>query len=143
MMKMMTQWSKNPNRGVKKSLQKKKNKSISKRRKGKLLPREKKKQKVNKKNIQLKTRKINMINTTDMKEKVKIFYRTCNVLFLLWGFTSVFYIGRTAFSYSRVSALSYYLVHLRGMDMCSSIKKFIYFNSKVCKLRGYQKSSPW
>merc|ERR1711935_837415 len=72
MMKMMTQWSKNPNRGVKKSLQKKKNKSISKKRRGKLLPGEKKKEKVNKKNIQLKTRKINMINTTDMKEKVKV-----------------------------------------------------------------------
>merc|ERR1712203_196014 len=72
MMKMMKQWSKNPNRGVKKSLLKKKNKSISKRRKGKLLPREKRKQKVNKKNIHHKTRKINMINTTDMKEKVKV-----------------------------------------------------------------------
>merc|ERR1712008_535321 len=69
MMKMMTQWPKNPNRGVKKSLQKKKNKSISKRKKGKLLPREKKRQKVNKKNIQHKTRKRNMINTTDMKVK--------------------------------------------------------------------------
>merc|ERR1719464_2354509 len=72
MMKMMTQWSKNPNRGVKKSLLKKKNKSISKRRRGKLLLREKRKQKVNKKNIQHKPRKINMINTTDMKEKVKV-----------------------------------------------------------------------
>merc|ERR1719203_593917 len=72
MMKMMTQWSKNPNRGVKKSLLKKKNKSISKRRRGKLLLREKRKQKVNKKNIHHKTRKINMINTTDMKEKVKV-----------------------------------------------------------------------
>merc|ERR1711971_867834 len=58
--------------GVKKSLLKKKNKSISKRRRGKLLLREKRKQKVNKKNIQHKTRKINMINTTDMKEKVKV-----------------------------------------------------------------------
>ena len=54
-------------------------------------------------------------------------HRSCNVLFQIGTFSSVFYIERTAFSE---------LLQLRGKDLCCSVIFFSLYNSKLCKRLG-------